>query len=138
MTSLGSFVTAAVAVSVLACSHRPTYTPVRAEREGDIAALVGDWEGEYTSPVTGRSGAIVFKLRPGDRMAEGSVTMLPAGFGGSITQPHRLPPAGDRAGSYGRELTIAFCRVRGRQVIGEGLAGERSGKWRVHRVAPAP
>ena len=173
---IAAVATALVTAGTSSCGVRPTYTPVRAGSEQDIAAFVGDWEGEYAGAASGRSGYIMFSLRPGDRIAEGSVTMAPAGFGGYITQPHPVPRTDNRAATHARTLTIAFCRVSGRQVIGrldaywdpdcqcrvettfsgeladdgltiagtfstvgDDLGMERTGRWRVRRVAvPVP
>jgi hypothetical protein len=70
------------AVWIPACSSTPKNpsppVPVGGERS-DISALAGRWDGEYSSEATGRSGSIVFELKPGDKIARGDVLMIPRG-----------------------------------------------------------
>ena len=43
----------------------------------DTSALVGKWEGDYSSTETGRSGSIVIEFKSGGRVAQGDVLMVP-------------------------------------------------------------
>ncbi|MGH9259550.1 MAG: hypothetical protein ACRD08_06560, partial [Acidimicrobiales bacterium] len=71
---------AALAVIVAACASTPPPIPVTGTA-GDITALVGEWIGEYSSPSTGRSGSISFKLSARGDTAHGDVVMIPADWG---------------------------------------------------------
>ena len=65
-------------LALAACSSTPAPVPV-AGKTGDLQQLAGEWEGEYSSEATGRSGTIVFKLAPGEDHAHGDVLMIPRG-----------------------------------------------------------
>jgi hypothetical protein len=43
----------------------------------DMSALHGKWEGEYSSPETGRTGSINFELKAFEKYARGDVLMVP-------------------------------------------------------------
>jgi len=43
--------------------------------EGDLAALAGHWEGDYTGTESGRSGPVTFDLELGRHTADGTVLM---------------------------------------------------------------
>ena len=100
------------AASLTACQSRMSAVPVVASPES-LAALVGQWQGEYESPAAGRSGSIVLTLRAGSESARGDVVMVPrtgtptsASAGGAYTPP---PP---------QPLEIAFVRATGDTVTG--------------------
>jgi hypothetical protein len=61
-----------------ACASAPAAVHLEATPT-DIQALVGEWQGEYSSAATGRSGSIVFKLIAGEDHAHGDVVMIPTG-----------------------------------------------------------
>src|SRR5687767_10857146 len=63
-------------VAATACSWKRTPVPVVSD-SGSIAALVGNWAGEYSSDDTGRSGSIMFQLASEKDTAYGDVVMLP-------------------------------------------------------------
>ena len=89
--------------------------PIVADRS-DVNALVGEWNGEYSSPESGRSGSIVFRLRSATDTAYGDVVMTPRTV---IANTTREP--GIFAGQFqspGRVLTIRFVRMEGRHLIG--------------------
>jgi hypothetical protein len=65
-----------LAAAALACGGPSTPVPVR----GDIAALEGQWVGEYHSSESGRAGSIVFTLTAGSDTAQGDVIMVPADY----------------------------------------------------------
>ena len=74
---------AALAALTLACASKPTPITVTGD-SGDRASLAGKWAGEYNSPVTGRSGSIVFNLSPAGEAANGDVVMIPRGYGKAL------------------------------------------------------
>lgn len=131
----------------------------------DVQALAGNWFGEYSSPLTGRTGTIVFELQAGGDSAWGRVVMTPRGAAGPVLpwqNPRGTMPAP-------AELTIHFVHVANDRVSGsltpyadpvsgeprytvfEGSiagdtvagtyttrpsAGEPTGRWRVVRDRP--
>ena len=102
------------AVTLASCA--PTYAPIPlAGDRTTMNALAGEWHGEYSSDVTGRSGSIAFTLNAGADTARGDILMVPRGY----DQP--LAPVQGRAGEMIRVpeiLTITFVRVMGDQVSG--------------------
>jgi len=87
-------------------------------RAADIAALAGEWVGEYSSNESGRSGSISFTLRAASDSAFGDVVMIPAGWGRPLTpwRGESTPPANQRPMS--EVLTINFVRVEQGRVNG--------------------
>lgn len=103
-------------IVLAACA--PTPPPVRVLAEpGDLAALAGEWVGEYSSATTGRSGSIVFKLEAGQDTAYGDVLMTPRG-GEVPYQPATDPYSNVPPRSRPEVLTIHFVRIEGAQVSG--------------------
>ena len=99
--------------AVVACRATPNPVPVLASPES-LQAMVGEWEGEYDNPVTGRSGSIVLRLRAGSDTADGDVVMMPrvkVGTTGSGPDAHVTPPAA-------QPLRIAFVRASGETIMG--------------------
>lgn len=78
---------AALAALALACASKPTPITVTGD-SGDRASLAGKWAGEYNSPVTGRSGSIVFNLSPAGAAANADVVMILRGYGKAL-MPYR-------------------------------------------------
>lgn len=75
--------------AVASCASAPPI-PIRAS-PSSLQALVGEWDGSYTSRDTGRSGSLWFKLVAGEDHAHGDVLMTPRGR----TEPYfRYPPSG--------------------------------------------
>lgn len=70
----------------------------------DLAALNGRWEGEYSSPDTGRTGSIVFEFKGGT--GAGDVLMMPK-------------KSADAAGSMPQVLTIRFVSAEGGELSGQ-------------------
>ena len=104
----------------LACASKPTPVTVTGDA-GDRASLAGKWSGEYNSPVTGRSGSIVFNLSPSGDAASGDVVMVPRGAGQALL-PYpgttANPGASVQTGSNPQVLTIRLVRVSGDTVSG--------------------
>ena len=100
------------ALLLAGCATNPAPVPV----QGDAARLEGQWYGDYTSVMTGRSGSIEFTLSAGADTAQGDVLMIPAGavpaYGSSVPEPGSIPPAP-------RFLRIKLVRVFGHQVAGQ-------------------
>jgi hypothetical protein len=100
-----------------ACSWRSTPVPVIAD-QGSVAALVGDWTGEYSSSETGRSGSITFQLASESDTAYGDVLMVP---GAQAVQPAMQErDATSTAASRGtaEPLKIRFVRMENGRVSG--------------------
>jgi hypothetical protein len=109
----------AAATIVWACGGASTPVPV-AGTASDLAALAGDWSGEYSSEESGRSGSIVFRLVGGTDSATGDVVMIPSWGGGpgaggvsrtGAPTPGANPPAP-------QVLAISFVRIEGGRVSG--------------------
>ena len=81
---------------------------------GDVLALAGQWEGEYRSTETGRSGSIWFKLEAGRDTAYGDVLMVPKETGIAQTEPR----AQRDLQSIPQILSIRFVRATGRIISG--------------------
>ncbi|HUF65895.1 MAG TPA: hypothetical protein VMM17_07955 [Gemmatimonadaceae bacterium] len=65
----------AVVLILSSCASASREVPVLGD-PGKVAVLVGEWRGEYTSPMTGRTGTIYFALQEGTGAAEGDVVMI--------------------------------------------------------------
>jgi hypothetical protein len=108
---------APAALLLAACAANPTPVPV-VGRSADVAALAGEWSGDYSSIQSGRSGSISFTLRAAADSAFGDVVMIPAGWGRALA-PWRgdaAPMAAQRPQS--EVLTINFVRVEQGHVNG--------------------
>ena len=95
-----------------ACTWHGAPVPVL----GETASLEGEWEGTYASPLTGRSGSILFRLQAGTDSAYGDVVMIPvqteqvvAPAAPQILQAPRTLP---------RVLRISFVRCEVGRVTG--------------------
>jgi hypothetical protein len=84
----------------------------------DIAALAGEWAGDYSSVESARSGSVSFTLRATGDSAFGDVVMIPAGWGRPLApwRGQTTAPQADRA--QPEVLTINFVRVQAGQVSG--------------------
>jgi hypothetical protein len=82
----------------------------------EIAAMAGDWDGEYFSPSTGRAGSIHIKITAGTDTAEGDVVMIPRG----TTTPLRPAEMSERqlSRSLAEVLTIRFAKIDHGRVSG--------------------
>jgi len=99
------------AAALAACQPRTSVVPLVASPES-LAALVGEWQGDYESPAAGRSGSIVLTLRAGSDSAIGDVVMV----------PRSASPAAGSAGVHSpapaTPLSIAFVSASGDSVTG--------------------
>jgi hypothetical protein len=102
------FASAALAWS---CSSSNPAPPVPVQGT-DVSALAGRWTGEYSSLETGRSGSIVFELKPGDKVAHGDVLMVPKSGGGSES-PSKLPGTSESLRTMPQVLNINFVNASG-------------------------
>jgi hypothetical protein len=68
-------VSAVAILCVLACRYQPSPVLLRGSPP-EIAALAGDWSGEYSGTQSGRSGSITLRIAAGSDTAFGDVTML--------------------------------------------------------------
>ena len=106
----------ALAFWLSACAAHQPAVPVVGP-VSDIAALVGEWSGEYSSGETGRSGSISFVLDARGDTAYGDVIMIPRGFNQPLSaSPNEAPTAAERPRA--ETLTISFVRVSGNEVSG--------------------
>ncbi|MBI4501534.1 MAG: hypothetical protein HY700_10265 [Gemmatimonadetes bacterium] len=103
---------AAAALLVVACASHQLPVPVVGGPAG-LQTLVGDWGGEYWSPITGRNGSIRFTLAAGRDTAFGDILMIPRGSNQPFSRENADPMSGAAA-----VLTIRFVRVAGDSVHG--------------------
>ena len=106
-----------IAVASAGCRYEPS--PVRLEGSAsDIAALAGEWIGEYSSLDSRRSGSITFTIRAGRDTAFGDVVMVPSG--GNAVMAADVDARVHAGHSVAPEvLRITFVRVFGGMVAGE-------------------
>ncbi len=103
-----SAVTLAIALSN-ACASAPPAAVLDAA-PNDVAALVGEWHGEYSSSESGRHGSILFVLRPGSDSAYGEVLMVPANY----RAPRNAAEASEQIRNpLPQVLTVAFVHAEG-------------------------
>ncbi len=96
-----------IATVLAACTATPSPVHVVGTRS-EVALLSGDWEGEYSSVETGRSGNISFSLKAGTDTAFGDVVMVPRAIAPSTSDPRSALPATPPAPQV---LPISFVRV---------------------------
>jgi hypothetical protein len=108
---------AALAGLALACASKPTPVTVTGAA-ADRASLAGKWSGEYKSPVTGRSGSIVFILSHFGDAATGDVVMIPSGYGKALERYDRTTSTQMVNVPTSQVLTIKLVRVSGDSVSG--------------------
>ena len=97
------------------CRTTSPPVPVLAE-SAQLAALVGEWVGEYSSAESGRSGSIVFTLRAGADSATGDVVMTPRGSGEPLSS--NAPPGVAASRPTPQPLKIRFVRLESGTVSG--------------------
>ncbi len=100
--------------SQAACRTTSPSVQVLAQR-AELASLVGEWVGEYSSAESGRSGSIVFKLAAGADSAAGDVVMTPRGGGEPLSANE---PPGGAARPTPQPLRIRFVRLESGAVSG--------------------
>jgi hypothetical protein len=107
----------AFAGTLLACASNPTPVTVAGDA-GDVASLAGKWTGEYNSPITGRSGSIVFNLSTSGTAATGDVVMIPKGYGKALLRYTTGATTPIQSADNSQVLTIKLVRVSGDTVSG--------------------
>lgn len=114
-------VLAAGATLVWGCASTTQRLPVQSA-SGNLAALAGEWRGEYTSPENGRTGTIYFLLQTGENSAAGDVVML-AGRGARVVDwEDRVTMASARF--LAEVLTVSFVS------FDNGMVSGRMGPYR--------
>jgi hypothetical protein len=107
---------AVLAAALAACAGPPTPVPVVGAAQ-DIVQLAGEWDGEYSSVETGRSGSIFFHIVAGTDSSHGDVLMDPA-----VLARQRAPGGpttpGQPAVRPGQAIGITFVRIAGGRVSG--------------------
>ncbi|MES2125239.1 MAG: hypothetical protein V4503_11190 [Gemmatimonadota bacterium] len=106
-----------VAVALAACRYHPAVIPL-AGSPTEIAVLAGDWEGEYTSDDTRRSGHIMFRISARGDSAFGDVMMFVPGYN-SFPVPWDQAPAHLEHARSPDFLAIRFVAIGDGQVSGE-------------------
>ncbi|HKC40971.1 MAG TPA: hypothetical protein VKC15_15630 [Gemmatimonadales bacterium] len=101
---------AASSLLFAACATTQPSVPL-VGRSADIAALAGEWTGEYSSTESGRSGSITFTLRAAADSAVGDVVMIPVGWGRPLAPWRGEAAAVPAARPMTEVLTISFVRV---------------------------
>lgn len=101
--------------SQAACRTSASPVPVIAQ-EAQLAALVGEWVGEYSSAESGRSGSIAFTLAAGADSASGDVVMTPRGSGEPLSA--NVPPGNAGTRPQPQPLRIRFVRLENGAVSG--------------------
>jgi hypothetical protein len=106
-----------LAAAAAGCRYRPAVVPVVAAHS-EMDLMIGEWEGEYWSPQSGRLGSISFNITAHGDSAFGDVLMrVPAGE----VAPRPVDLAGDHR-LHARTadlLSIRFVRIEGGRVEGE-------------------
>jgi hypothetical protein len=110
-------IAASCSIALIGCASKPTPVTVTGD-VADRASLAGTWGGEYSSPVTGRSGSIVFKLSNNGEAASGDVVMVPKGYGKPLVRYDRSMPTNTQTGADSQVLTIRLVRISGDSVSG--------------------
>ena len=114
----GVALAAVAALAFAGCAARPSPVPLQADANA-LAALAGEWSGEYSSAATGRSGSIVFTLAAGRDTASGDVMMIPSGSDQPLAAAVKSGVAGGvSARPSAQGLTIRFVRIAGDSVSG--------------------
>ena len=115
-TRLTTSIAAIAALALGACRYQPTPVTLQGS-DAELAAMAGDWVGEYSSAQSGRSGSITFTVQAGKDTAYGDVMMTP-----QVNQVLRAADHGTP--EHARHVTspdllrITFVRVRAGSVEG--------------------
>jgi hypothetical protein len=111
------FASVGASALILGCAFRAPKTEVAAD-DFDLAPLVGQWTGDYSSEATGRNGDISFALRAGEVSAFGRIEMV-AREPQNLVVPTDRPMVNGRVAVPARRLlTIHFVRKEGNTVAG--------------------
>jgi hypothetical protein len=108
---------ALLGLAAVACRYQPTPVVLQGS-PADIAALNGEWVGEYSSLESGRSGSVVFNVVAGKDTAHGDVVMTTS-RGQAIVAADANSPEHARHSTSPTILRIRFVRVFGGMVEGE-------------------
>ena len=108
-------VLAALAAVIASCAGTSSQIPVGGN-PADVAALAGQWSGDYESPATGRTGSIVFTLSAGADTAHGDVVMLPRAWNAPHTTSGQ--PTDVTTPVAPQTLTISFVAAENGHVMG--------------------
>jgi hypothetical protein len=103
------------AVAVVACRSQPSLVPLQGSPP-EIAALAGEWGGEYSGAQSGRSGSIMLRITAGGDTAHGDVVMV-ASNGQRPIAAHGATDHLTHARSA-EVLRVAFVRVGAGRVSG--------------------
>jgi hypothetical protein len=103
--------------AVVGCSWRRTPVQVVSD-SASIMALVGDWEGDYSSTETGRNGTISFHLATAKDTAYGDVFMIPRAEPARVVDQDRVRDAYVRVQGPAEPLKIRFVRLESGHVSG--------------------
>jgi len=104
-------------VFAIGCGLRAPRTEVTAD-DFDLAPLVGNWTGEYSSEETGRTGDVSFILRAGEVSADGRIELQAREPENVVVPADRLMVNGRFAAPSRQLLTIHFVRKQGNRVVG--------------------
>ena len=103
------------AIAVAACRYQPARVALQGSPP-EIAALAGEWNGEYSGAQSGRSGSITLRITAGGDSAYGDVVMV-ANTGQRLVAAH--DPKEHMAHARSADvLHVAFVRVAAGQVSG--------------------
>ena len=106
-----------LATSLLSCRYRADPVPMLGTHP-EIEALEGQWDGEYHSPDTHRTGSILFEIRSHGDSAFGDVLMrVPQGEAGP--RPADLGTGHELHARSSEVLLIRFVTINGTQIRGE-------------------
>ena len=94
----------------LGCASAPPAPVTVTGDPANVGALVGRWEGEYSSQSSGRSGSIVFTLAHVGDAARGDVVMIDAASGRAL-EPFERAGMNVQPGVRSQVLTIRVVRV---------------------------
>ena len=111
--------TALLGLTLTGCGASRSPVPL-VGASADVAALTGEWAGDYSSAESGRSGSISFTLRAAGDSAFGDVVMIPSAWGRPLV-PYRQENAaatGTNQQPASTVLTIRFVRVEHGHVSG--------------------
>ncbi|HEU5217255.1 MAG TPA: hypothetical protein VFU23_01250 [Gemmatimonadales bacterium] len=106
-----------IGLAALACRYRPQPVPVWGER-ADVAKLAGEWEGEYSSTESRRTGSITFMITAQGDSAFGDV-LMPVPAGEEALRP--IDPAQAHL-THARSadlLSVQFVTITGGRLRGE-------------------
>lgn len=108
---------AGVTLLAVACRYQPAVVPL-AGVPAEVAKLAGDWQGEYTSDDSRRSGNITFRITARGDSAYGDVQMFVPGYN-TFPLPWDQPAAHLQHARSSEYLGIHFVAIGNGEVRGE-------------------